>query len=460
MLRILRNKKTQKKIWIGLAIIIIPAFAFWGFGSSTGGDDKFQSAGKIFGKNISYQEYQQSLSAVRVQAVMQFGDKLPKLEQYLNLEGQAWERIILLYEAKKRKISASDKEVVKMIENAPYFQDKSGFNSKIYGQTLRYVLAVKPRAFEEQTRQNIILSKLYQQVTEGISLNAQQIRDEYEKDNQELSISYVESKAEDFVKKIKPTDAQIQEYFTNNPALFREPDSFNAEYCAINSESQNNALAKLLLKKVPMEKAAQELNLTFKETGFFNLNSPVPGLGWPAESSGLFSKLKIGEYAPLLQANGVSYIVKLKDKRLANTPEFEKIKDAVRTRFINSSAEKMAKDKITECSEKLTTMNFKKAASKCGLKIKKTPLFKKTSKVEGLGSGVIFWNTAKLLKEGQTSQVIRQNNNFYIIELASLTPIDENKFLKEKSALEEKMLSTKKQEKLNQLLNELKQKAQ
>ena len=460
MLKILRNKKTARKIWIGLAIIIIPAFAFWGFGGSTRTPEEEAVAGRLFGKDISYQEYKESLSAVRVQAVMQFGDNLPKLEKYLDLEAQAWERIILLYEAKRRNFQASDKEVVETIQNAPYFRDKSGFSEKIYTQTLRYGLGIKPRAFEEQTRQNIILSKLYKQVTEGASVTAREIRDEYEKANQDLSIYYLEAKTDDFSKKVRLTDNQVSEYFSGNKTLFREPESFNIEYCAVTSASQNNALAALLTKKVPMEKAVKELGLSLTETGFFNLNSTVPGLGWPAESTGIFTKMKTGEYAPLIKANQTSYIIRLKEKRPGYTPEFEKIKEKVKTQLARETAKKMAEDKINACLKKASSMDLKKAAKKCGLKLKSSPLFKAASRIEGIGQTDIFWNTAKSLKPGQNSQLIRQNDNFYIIKVKSITPVDEIKFLQEKPALEEKLLSAKKQEKFNQLLNQLKQKAQ
>lgn len=183
MLKILRNRKTAKKVWIGLAIIIIPAFALWGFGGAMRSQKDTAVMGKIFGHKVSNLEFNESLAAVKTSSIMQFGDKLPEVEKYLNLPSQAWERLILLYEAKKRRINASDKEVVELIQNMPYFQDRGGFNSKVYGETLRYVFRLQPRTFEEQMRQNIILSKLYQQVTDGIKLNDEQIRQEYFKKN-------------------------------------------------------------------------------------------------------------------------------------------------------------------------------------------------------------------------------------------------------------------------------------
>ena len=111
MLKFLRNKKTAKKIWIGLAIIIIPAFAFWGFGGAGNEHKENSTAGKIFGKNISNLEFKDSLIAVRTMAIMQFGDKLPEIEKYFNFQSQAWERLMLLYEAKRRRIESAAEDI-------------------------------------------------------------------------------------------------------------------------------------------------------------------------------------------------------------------------------------------------------------------------------------------------------------------------------------------------------------
>ena len=122
MLKFLRNKKTAKKVWIGLAIIIVPAFVLWGSGSLMGDKEKAVNAGRIFGKKVSTLEYKDALAAARTAAIMQFGDNFEQMQKFLNLEVQAWERLILLYEAKKRKVDATDKEVIELIEKYPFFQ--------------------------------------------------------------------------------------------------------------------------------------------------------------------------------------------------------------------------------------------------------------------------------------------------------------------------------------------------
>jgi hypothetical protein len=99
MLKILRNRKTAKKIWIGLALIIIPAFMFWGSASVMRNKDEGASLGKGLGKNISELEFKDALAAVRTQAIMQFGDKFDEVQKYLDLRPQAIERVLLLHEA-------------------------------------------------------------------------------------------------------------------------------------------------------------------------------------------------------------------------------------------------------------------------------------------------------------------------------------------------------------------------
>jgi len=330
MLRILRNKKFAKKIWIGLAIIIIPAFALWGFVG--GGRDRQESAiaGKIFGKNISNLEFKSSLTAVKTMAIMQFGDKLPEFEKYLNFEGQAWERLILLHEAKIRKINVKDKEVVEEIQNAPYFQDKNGFSNKIYQEALRYILRIQPRVFEEQTRQNLILAKLYNQIIQNVNFSNDQIRQEYLKANQELNIHYIASLFSDFAEKIKPTDKEIGDFFEKNKAMFKEPPTKDkptripelteiknkVKDVLVEEESKKMAENKIKecvekLKNEEFNQAAKASGLKTSQTAFFKSSDQIENLGAAEIFWNTAKKLKDKELSSILSNEKGCYIIKL-----------------------------------------------------------------------------------------------------------------------------------------------------
>jgi len=356
MLKILRNKKTAKKVWIGLAIIIIPAFAFWGFGSSSRDRKDNAPIGKIFGQSISRLEYNKSLVAVKTNAFIQFGDKLPGVEKYLNLEGQAWERLVLLYEAKKRRINVSDKEVIETIQNTPYFQDKKGFSKKAYDEILRYVFRLQARTYEEQIRQSLILTKLYNQITKDVKVSDEQIRQEYLKINQELSIYYIASLFAEFAKTLNPTEKEIAEYFEKNKSMFKEPPVADklpeipelekikdkVKDTLIKEGSEKNAKNKIdecaeKLKKEVFNEAAKENGLKTGTTSFFKSSDQIKELETNASifwNSAI--KLKDNQISSVLSNEQGYYIIKLKSIKPIDEKKFAEEKDDFGKQLLSS----------------------------------------------------------------------------------------------------------------------------
>jgi len=460
MLHILRNKKTAKKVWIFLAIIIIPAFTLWGFGSS--GRDKRDSApvGKIFGRTISASDFNKSLAATRTAAIMQFGDNLPKVEKYLNLESQAWERLVLLEEAKRRRVNVTDREVTEVIEKTPYFQKDSSFDNKTYVEVLRYAFRLQPRAFEEQLRQNLILGKLYKQVTDGVQVDETKIRQEWLHKNKELSIEYIAALYEELAGKIKPAEKDVAEYYEKNKESFREPDSINLEYIAADSEEQSDKIQELIEKKLSLGEISLQLSLSVLETGLFNRFTPPPELKLSRETLNTIIKLN-GDPAPVAQAGQSYYAFALKEKREGLVPELSKVKDRIRETLTVRESRKMAQEEIEQCLQMLKNNEpLKKAARACKLKYGETKFFKSSDQVEGLGPGRIFWEKADKLEQGKTSEAFSDSKGSYIIKLKESKPVDEGLFKKEKSALGEQMLAQEKNKVFSNFIEETKKKAQ
>jgi hypothetical protein len=69
----------------------IPAFTLWGFGSSSRDREMNKRRVDIREERI-HSGFPECLSAAKTAAIMRFGDEFPKVEKYLNLESQAWER--------------------------------------------------------------------------------------------------------------------------------------------------------------------------------------------------------------------------------------------------------------------------------------------------------------------------------------------------------------------------------
>jgi peptidyl-prolyl cis-trans isomerase D len=468
MLKQLRNKKTAKKVWIFLAVIIVPAFILWGSGSMSRGKDQAQFAGKLFGRNVPFTELRDAIDAVRTQGIMQFGEKFPEVEKYMNLESQAWDRLILLAEAKKRRAKATDAEVIKLIESYSFFQRNGVFDQKIYSELLQYVFRIQPRAFEEQTRQNIMLSKLYDQITANITVKQEEIKDEYLKANQEISINYIAALPADFAKDIAPSDQEIKEYFSSNQLNFKQPLSYNLEYVTADSVDKIKEFASKLSKQTDFVKIAEEMKLEIKETGLFAQSEPIPQIGWSPEILNLISNLQVGEFSQGVHLDKSYYMFLMKEKKEAFIPEFDKIKDKVKDALIKERSAKLAREKIDQALDKLKEAKqadvssevFLKLAKELGIKSESSAPFKFGSYIEGVGASDNLWLAASALKEGESSSIISIPSGFYIIGLKSKPPIDELKFQAEKDELNKKLLSQKKQEFFAKFLEELKKKIQ
>ncbi len=145
MLRFLRKRGNMKKIMWTLAILIIPAFVLWGSGSSIRSKGLPKYAGKIFGKKISLRQYEASLLAFRNQALLVYGEDFDKVAKFLDLDKEAWERLILLYQAKKERVKVTDEEVINFIEKLPLFQKEGRFNRERYNILLDYAFRTSPR---------------------------------------------------------------------------------------------------------------------------------------------------------------------------------------------------------------------------------------------------------------------------------------------------------------------------
>ena len=467
MLRALRNKKTAKWIWITLAVIIVPAFVLWGSGSLMRSREEGTYAGIIFGKKVTFLEYRDALEAVKNTAIMQFGDKFSEMRQFLNLEGQAWERLIMLYEAKRRKIKTSDREVISLIQSYPFFQRNKKFDNRSYNELLRYVFNTQPRAFEEETRQDIIISKLYSQVTRGLKLNDDEIRYEYAKINQEISVYYIAGLVADFSKDINPSDQQIQDYFNENLPEFKQPVSFDLDYITSESEEQIKDISAKLKKSEDLEKLAKEMGLEIKQTGYFGQTEPVTGIGWSPEIINMVSKLKAGQFMPYIHIDKNYYLFRLRDRKETYIPNFLDVKEKVKAALIKKEAQNFAKQKIESCLARLKDLykqdhksaDFDTVAKENGLKSGSTDNFKYGSYIEGIGASDALWMKAKELTDGEFSDTLNMPSGFYIIKVKNIAALDEEKFESDKQQFIRELLSQKKQEYFIKFLEELKRKA-
>ncbi|MFH1338986.1 MAG: SurA N-terminal domain-containing protein [Candidatus Omnitrophota bacterium] len=464
MFKELRKKKTAKKIWIILSIVIIPAFCFWGFGSALRGREESAFAGKVSGRPVSIQDYVKNYQAVRNQYLIQLGgEQLAKLEKYLDLETQAWDRIVLLEETKRKKIRVSDEEIVNLVKQYPFFQRDGKFDPKLYREIVTYEFGISPREFEEQVRDNSKIAKLFQKTTGDIKVSDNEIRDAYSEENEQISLDYVRAGAEEFLEETSVEEREIRDYYEQNQAEFQKPLSYNLEYIKVDvkNKQQIDKVSEMLGEGFSLKDAAKETGLEVKETGFFSADEPIPHIGWSTEILRILPKLKAQKKAwpqPIQTEADSVHFVKLKGEEQPGVAPLDEIKDEVSRKLRREKAGSIAKEKLEACRQKALESGLEKAAEESSLKFGSTELFKRRGYVEGLGDSSVFFDAAANLEENRISQIVDAPSGFYLVKINKRILPDENRFEQEKENFAKRLLAEKKQRYFAELLNGLKDK--
>jgi hypothetical protein len=101
MIRIFHNKKVDRMVWIGLIVIIGPAFTLWGVNYYQSGNKNRKDAqapaegeyfGTIFGRRVTRQEYVDALKAAQLQLRMQFGESFEEIQKLIDLKAVTMQR--------------------------------------------------------------------------------------------------------------------------------------------------------------------------------------------------------------------------------------------------------------------------------------------------------------------------------------------------------------------------------
>lgn len=190
MLKFLRHKGIQKRIYMGLAIAVVLTFVVSGVLISRDDPKAMSSLAKLNNHKISVQEYLASYQAVQRQAGWMYGDRLNEMRSRINFKGEAWDRILLLDYAKKEKVRVLDEEVVDWIRKQGGFQKDGKFNDEFYQMYVERGLRTTPRQFEEEVRQMLAIGKVQKKVQESVDLSDERLKELYKQERLEKDLVY------------------------------------------------------------------------------------------------------------------------------------------------------------------------------------------------------------------------------------------------------------------------------
>lgn len=523
MLKKLRERKNIKLIMFLTAVLIIPAFVLWGVGSALRSRYKEGLAGKVFSKKITRDEFLKLYKEVYSQALLLYGDSFSQLKDYLNLEGQTWQRIILLEEAKRKKIKVKDYEVINWIKNSPLFQKKGKFDKTSYETIISYYMGLTPREYEEQVRNNLKIKKLLDGIVKDIKVDEEFAWQEYKKVKDQYKLSYLLFKPSQHYQKVDYSKEDLINFYQENKEEFKKPEQVNILYIKsdagefidkvevseqeiqdyykthkeefkINQEEQNQnlltdeikdkivknlkeikakekaeeiiwAINDKIRRGLSLEQACSQYNIKITESGFFSPWDPIPKIGWAYKIIQKAFNLKSNEVSEVIEIQNAYYIIKLKERRASYIPEFEEVETQVELAFKERKASELA---LKEAENALTLINLtlqdkgnlEELLEQNNLSLKQTDFLTREKYIPGIGNASDIFDNLEIKEANKFNpKVIMVPAGYLIVRIDEIKSVSKEDFQKEKDDFINQILSKRKEELLNDWFEQLRERA-
>ena len=463
MLKVIRHKGFMKKILWVLAVVIIISFGFFGQSFLFRDSAKATYAGKIFGQKVSIQEYDFNRTQTSIQLMLQYGAEYKKIAEFINIYAQTWDRIILLHDANRRRITVTDEEVVAAVQRYPFFLNKNtgAFDQSLYTQILNYSFRIQPRDFEEGMRDSLKIAKLYEKQTRDITIPDEEILKTYTQRNEKIQVSYGLVSADQYMPEVSFDEIQAKNYYLSHREEFMLPPMINVEFIRIDFPKNDSAATPqgktgdlpapdnaapgsetdsgspeaetsagpdenaasdeakeaawqaaqeladaILIDNKSFETAAREQQKEIGVSGFFSLEKPNLSMGWSFPLiQQLFELPKDQVLGPVETPSGYQ-ILRVKERRESILPDYPSVQDQVKTAWTRAEAKKIAQKKaeqffkqLQEALQQPENPGFKNIANELGLTVYQTPLFQRGEYLPNIGMSRDFQKTAFALKD-------------------------------------------------------------
>ncbi len=471
-------KKLSVFLWIVIAAFIGTIFVVWGAGRR-GMERSDAAIAAVNGDQIVRDEY---YSAVRRYADYYrsiYKDRLtPEILESLDLENRVLQDLIrkrlLLQEAGRLGIVVTDSEVTSVLRKTPGFRDQDGnFRPELYMRILS-MNRIAPETYEHGIRQSQKVARLQDFIRATVRITDDEVKAKYVEENEKVNCKYVEFEGRELARDLEPSHTELLSVYESQKERYKSEREVKVEYVLFDPKDYSSQVqitedqlydyyddhrreyvqeeevrARHILAKVPegaSEKVDQEakkkmegLLSRVKAGGDFaklaQENSDCPssskggdlgffGRGQMAKpfEDAAFS-LKVGEISDVIKTEFGYHIIKVEERKEAQTREFDQVTDEVRTKLIDENALKLAEEAAKSAHEKLgESQDLAGFAGENGLKLATTDFFKRMDEIEGLGRSFQFANAALGLSKDMVSPVVKGRDRYFLIKLLDEKP--------------------------------------
>lgn len=429
-------RRNTRNFLIATIILIVPAFILWGTVPTPGKREK-QTVIQVNKEEVSLEQFRGYYNTIRERARRSLGQNYSaEIERMLNLKQQAVDRItqeiLLLQELDRLNIVVSDKEVQASLKENPAFQtdgkfDAAKWNAALGSPNINWNILIA------QEREALRLQRLQEMIQSQARVTEDEIRYEFQRQEEKARIEYVELKATEFTNEVEITPDDVASYYERHKQEYVEPAQVKLAYIELKKEPSEMDFADVRRVAGKIREEVAERNDFARlaelysddavskrnggDLGFFGKGKMVK------EFEEVAFSMKPGEVSEVVRSPFGYHIIKVEETR------GEGENKEVRARHILLKVQP-TEDTLLSLEERATqaalsawNSSLEQAASNLGLEVSETPLFDETSPVvPTIGSAEEITEILPGLDAGRVSDVIETSSGFYVIQIIERIP--------------------------------------
>jgi peptidyl-prolyl cis-trans isomerase D len=501
------------KVALGAIIVTFIFIYGWSGPGEKSHDYVAEVNGTVITRDHFENVYQSELEKIRLRFK---GALPPELLEKLNLKKNVVQglvnQVLLLQEAHRLGLVATDQDVVQDVRSNPAFQRDGVFDLGRYRAYLREI-KLSPTSYETMRKQELLEQQVVRLLTDAVKTDPEEIKRLWHFQNDKLVLSVLLIKADLASEKAPPDAKDLEAYFKEHQAQYEIPASLKLQYVAFSWRDLEKTLsvsdeeakayfqnhpkefivpeqirAKHILLKVPpgagkekldeVRKKAEEILAKIKGGEDFakiaqsesqdeataskggDLGLVARGTLSPSLEAAAF-KLDVGMVSePILTPQGYD-LIKVEEKK----PEIEQDFASVKDKIVKKLLEEKARKKVVGVSEKFYEQVYRSEdlqgpAKQFGLQVKEADSVTKAGGIPDLGSDPKIMDEAFQLKTDDISKMLKIGDNYIVMKLLAkskerLPTLDEVRSIVEKDYLKQQaVLATRK--KAEEVIEELK----
>ncbi|MDA2935465.1 SurA N-terminal domain-containing protein, partial [Acidobacteria bacterium AH-259-D05] len=406
--------------------------------------------------NLVYDSYRQRFQSDQLD---------PSIIKQLGLDTQTLNELVseyvMAYAAQVFGIQVTTEEIVKYITSSPSFQENGQFIGRERYQQLLQSNNYSSAEYEDILRRDILKDKLSKVLTDGIHATAQEVRQEFLNQNQEIKIRYVaidpDEEAPETVDaeelrsyfeehkesygtaeqrkvryalvpfdrgKVELTEQQI----TARMASIPEKEAVRARHILISSETpdaveKGEKILKQLREGGDFAELAKEHSedegsaVAGGDLGFFGRGQMVP------EFENMAFSLEPGEISDLVATDFGFHIIKVTDVKTVDT------RSIAESQLREEEAENLARSLAAKIIHEVeNNSDLDAAAQKYEVETRETPFFGLGDTIFGLAVRSDFNQQVFTLAQGQTMEPYLVGESYVVAQLTDVQPSEVSAF--------------------------------